>query len=143
MVMEYDNTGQLIDAVKRATVLGLKAAGIHIHQQAVENAPVDTGNLKGSLSWTIDGELGGLNAPGGKPPKSTPKRATPEDGVRRTNETEVVYVGTNVHYGVYMEYGTSKAGQQSFLRSALDAVDKDLPKIMSDHYQKGMRGVVR
>ena len=140
----YDNTGETIDAVLNATKTALMAAAVDVHGQAVELAPVKHGNLKGSLSWTVGGKVGGLNSPGGKQPTGTPKRATADQGVTKTDDDETAYVGTNVEYAVYMEYGTSKIpGGRPFLRRALDAREKYVPEIMKKHYQKALRGVVK
>lgn len=137
MSIEFDKTDEVIRAVKgKATRVALKAGIIDIHRQAVALAPVDTGNLKGSLTWTVAGEVGGLNSPGGKSPKSTPKRATPDQGVNRTDETDTAYLGTNVHYAPYLEYGTSRIGAQPFLRRAVDEREKYTSEIMSKHYKK-------
>ena len=139
----YDNTGKAIDAVLNATKTALMAAATDVHGQAVELAPVDTGNLKGSLSWTVGGEVGGLNSGGGKASKGAPKRATPDQGVHKTDATDTAYIGTNIEYSMWLEYGTSKMAAQAYLRPALDAREKYVPEIMKKHYQKALRGVVK
>ena len=87
MPREYDNTGKVISAVEHATKAALAAAVVDMHNQAVLLTPFKTGNLAGSLSWTVGGEHSGVKHP-----------ATAKDGVRRTSKTDTAYLGTNVHY---------------------------------------------
>lgn len=71
-----DNTGEIIKATDEAIERALEALG----QQAVGYAkmltPVDTGNLRNSMTHQVD------------------------------MEDKVVYVGTNVQYAPYVEFGT-------------------------------------
>ena len=144
MPKNYDNTDKVIKAMEEATKTALMAGITDMHGQAVELAPIKTGNLKGSLSWTVGGEVGGLNAPGGKPPKGNPRPATASDGVNATRETDTAYLGTNVEYAIYMEYGTSKIpGGRPFLIPAFDARKKYTPEIMAREYKKALQGVKR
>lgn len=43
------------------------------------------------------------------------------------------YVGTNVHYGAYVEFGTSRMQAQPFLRPAAREVSGDLEEYFSRH----------
>lgn len=142
MTIKDDRTKEVMRAVEKATKVALMAGIIDMHGQAVELAPVDYGNLKGSLSWTVGGEVGGLNSKGGKPPKRTPaKLATAKDGIGVTNETDTAYLGTNVEYAVYMEYGTVNIpGGRPFLRPAFDARKQYTQEIMAKHYRKAIEG---
>jgi len=79
--------------MKRKLEAGLAALGETAAARAADVAPVDTGRLKNSISWATKDQNGG------KDEDSTPL-ANPED-----NE---VYIGTNVPYAKYQEYGTSK-----------------------------------
>lgn len=143
MTLEFDKTDKVLMAAAKAVEVALEAAIIDMHNQAVELAPVKSGNLKGSLTWTIGGKVGGLNSPGGKQPKGTPKQATAEDGVQATNETDTAYLGTNVEYAPYMEYGTKDVDAQPFLRPAFDARKKYTEEIMRKHFKKAMEEATR
>jgi HK97 gp10 family phage protein len=46
------------EALKRAIDKWLPVATEAVHGQAVELAPVDTGNLKGSIAWRVEGKTG-------------------------------------------------------------------------------------
>lgn len=63
-----------------------------IERTAKQNAPVDTGRLKGSITTELD--LGGTN------PSAE--------------------IGTNVEYAPYVEYGTYKMAARPFLNPAYD-----------------------
>ena len=66
--------------------------------QAKQLAPVDKGLLKGSLTYSTSKKKGEL--------ESKPKKGE-------------AYVGTNVEYAVYQEFGTRHIAPQPFLRPAV------------------------
>ena len=68
----------------------LEAIGQDAAHTAAEKAPVDTGRLKNSINWATQTGHGSGDAP----------KATPEKGA--------VYIGSNVHYAPYQEFGTSR-----------------------------------
>lgn len=88
-----DNSPEFIEEMKRKVEAGLAALGETAAARAADVAPVDTGRLKNSISWATKNQNGGRDA------DSTPL-ANPEDNG--------VYIGTNVEYAAYQEYGTSK-----------------------------------
>lgn len=77
--------------------------GLVVEGNAKLLAPVDTGRLAGSISTQSKDK-------GSK---------TGVDTISKPTAEGVVYVGTPVAYGPYMEFGTSKAEAQPFLRPAL------------------------
>lgn len=62
---------------------------------AKEHAPVDTGNLRRSITYEID---------------------------TKTDRNPFSRVGTNVRYGIYQELGTRHHPAQPFMRPAMEAV---------------------
>lgn len=88
-----DHSPEFIEEMKRKVEAGLAALGETAAARAADVAPVDTGRLKNSISWATKDQNGGRDS------DSTPL-ANPED-----NE---VYIGTNVEYAAYQEYGTSR-----------------------------------
>ena len=73
-----DNSSQAKEAISQATIRWLLSACILVQGQAVLLAAVQTTRLKGSIDYLVD-------------------------------ENELVgYVGTNVEYAVYVEFGTGE-----------------------------------
>ena len=73
-----DNTEEVLAALNEQVVGWLEAIGEDAAGTAADRAPVDTGRLKGSISHAV--------AEGEK----------------------AVYIGTNVEYAPYQEFGTSR-----------------------------------
>lgn len=85
-------------------------AGLIIQGQAVALTPVDTGRLRGSIATKSKTKEKVQN-------KSTTKEGDIISGEIQENEA---YVGTNVGYSPYIEYGTVKMSAQPFMRPAFD-----------------------
>lgn len=75
-----------------------------VEREAKRLCPVVTGRLRGSITHEI---LEMLKEIGGR-------------------------VGTNVEYGVYVEYGTSKMDAQPYLRTALENKRTEIKAIFSE-----------
>lgn len=86
---------------------------IKVQSQAKTLAPVDLGQLRNSLMYELNKKDGGFNSESGK--KADQKLTTGSDEL-------VGYVGTNLDYAVYQEFGTRKNVAQPFLRPAGEAV---------------------
>lgn len=97
----------------KAIERGLVAVGIKISGDAITRAPVDTGRLKGSLSYATRGERSGN-----------------QDGVSQPSSPYQVWIGSNVGYAPYVEYGTAKSKAQPYLRPALDRNRKNASKLL-------------
>lgn len=88
VTVKQDNTEQAVDGIDSAIGVALETIGLLAEKYAAKKCPVDTGNLRGSITHEVDA---GDNA---------------------------VYVGTNVEYAPYVELGTSLQKAQPFLRPA-------------------------
>ena len=88
VTVEQDNTGQAADGIDSAIGAALEEIGLLAENYAARKCPVDTGNLRGSITHAVDA---GGNA---------------------------VYIGTNVEYAPYVELGTARQKAQPFLRPA-------------------------
>lgn len=101
-----DHTAEVLQELGQKMSTVLSAIGQECEGYAKDNCPVDTGNLRNSITYEV-------------------------------NESEkAVYVGTNVEYAVYVEYGdyTHKVGKSHFLRDA--AADH------ADHYESILRAAL-
>jgi len=148
-----DYSKEVLAAMERASEAALVACAIDVEGQAALLTPVDTGRLRGSITYRT---VHGGSAKG-------------KDGVQSTPPPGVAYVGTNVDYAAHVEFGTrphfppvsalkqwakkklgdegaayavakkiSKTGTkpQSFLRKAADERRKYLPEIYTKTFQK-------
>jgi hypothetical protein len=100
------------DALLKIAEKGLVEAGIIIEGQAVALCPVDTGRLRGSITYATSKFRTMVSMP-----------AKPGDEVSEPGDDYTLYVGTNVEYAPYMEYGTCRRNMetgQPFLRPAMD-----------------------
>lgn len=90
-----DHSAEYLKDVSNALDAALEAVGIHVEGEAkeeLENTPrrIDTGNLRNSITHEV------------------------------VDAERVVYVGTNVEYGIYVHEGTSKMAPNRFLKNAVD-----------------------
>ena len=80
---------EVIEAKNEAIARALEAIGIQAEGDVAELAPVDTGRLRDSITHEVD------------------------------ESEEAVYVGTNVEYAAYQEYGTSKMKPHPFFKPGI------------------------
>lgn len=124
-----DNTDKIIaeknEAVERALeIIGGKAMGY-----ASGLSPVDTGRLAGSITWATQ------MANGGGPPGDSTPQGIPEEGT--------VYVGTNVEYAEYQEFGTSRMsaanGGRGYIGPAIQEHLDEYKKILEQELSDSVR----
>lgn len=75
-VQLIDNSAEVLAAMKEQVLLGLEAIGQEAEGYAKDECPVDTGRLRNSIAHKV------------------------------VEDEKAVYIGTNVEYGIYVEYGT-------------------------------------
>lgn len=121
------NGQQVIKLSEKATELAIEHIAIDVHREAVRNAPVDTGRLKGSLAYSVNGD----NSKGSGPVETS----KPNDDKIKSNKNMAI-VGTNVGYAIKMEYGGSKQAPKGYLRPASDKVRLTIPKIVQKYFKK-------
>lgn len=80
---------EVIEAKNNAIARALEAIGIQAEGDVAELAPVDTGRLRDSITHETHAE------------------------------EESVYVGTNVEYAAYQEYGTSRMKAHPYLKPGI------------------------
>lgn len=93
---------------------------------------VDTGLLRNSITWALDGSpanISGYNADKGDGSGSYSGNAPSDDGGTRS-----VYIGTNVYYAPYVEYGTHKMQARPFMASALSGHQSDFEELFKEAF---------
>lgn len=103
MAVEFkDNSGKVLDDFKAAVLRGLEQIGMAAEGYAKDLCPVDTGNLRNSISHAVD-----------------------EGG-------DAVYIGSNVSYAVFVETGTVKQTAQPYLKPAATEHSETYKRIMEE-----------
>ena len=100
-------SAEVLRAMREQVALGLEAIGQEAEGYAKDDCPVDTGRLRNSISHKVE------------------------------EQEEAVYIGTNVAYAPYVEYGEyeHKTGKNHFLRDAATN--------HSEHYKKIMEAALK
>lgn len=102
------------EAIRRGTIAGVLKAALKVEATAkrIANGNKDTGRLTGSITYAM------------KASKSQPQPpATAGDAIQPPASEYEAYVGTNVEYAIYNEYGTIKfPSGNPFMRPAIDIV---------------------
>lgn len=102
-----DNKAEVLQATKEQVYAWLEAIGEDAAQTAGNFAPVDTGRLKGSISSAV------------------------------VESENAVYIGTNVEYAPYQEFGTSRGVKgKHFLQFGCTAHQAEY-KALLEQYLKG------
>lgn len=98
-----DNTDTIKDIVRAQTRVALEVVGLQAENYAKRLCPVDTGNLRNSITHTSD--------------------------------DDTAYIGTNVEYAPYVEYGTSRTKAQPFLKPAANNHADEYRAIFEYYYR--------
>lgn len=135
--VENDNTKEILTELEKAVKKALTDVGI----EAVDNItsrgdfPADTGLLKNSITFAVSGESPLISS------YRADKRRKGEDkvqtgsyqGTAPNDDQKAVYIGTNVEYAKYVEFGTSKMVARDFMNAPLKANFGHYKEIMEKH----------
>ena len=102
-----DNSKEIIEAIQQATVRALEKCGLTAEGYAKKLAPVDTGNLRNSITHEVDD---------GEP---------------------AAYIGTNVEYAPYVCLGTIHMKAKPFLKPAVNDHKDEYRKILENSLKNG------
>lgn len=90
MIIEItDNSKQFVDAMKYSAMRALETCGLTAEGYAARLCPVDTGNLRNSITHLVQ------------------------------SDEPAAYIGSNVEYAAYVELGTYKMKAQPYLKPAI------------------------
>lgn len=110
------NKDEVIKAAEEQILLGLSLIGEAAEGYAKDDCPVDTGRLRGSITYATSNSTGS----GDSKPLATP-------------EANACYIGTNVEYAEFVEFRDSikhTTGKAHFLRDAAANHSEEYKKIM-------------
>lgn len=147
---------EFLDALEKQIPVALEACGIRAEELAAGACPVDTGLLRNSITYALDGQspakgsyhaaYGSSRTKKGNRRSASSKyagsvgygsysgQAQKESGNRRS-----VLIGTNVEYAIYVELGTSnpKYPKQPFLAPAIKNHVSDYKQILERYLKSG------
>lgn len=116
------------DAIGNAIERALTKIAIGIEGDAISRVPVDSGRLKGSITYATMKE------------RSYPKGAAEgNDGVSAPNDKWTAHIGTNVEYAQHIEYGTVRMSAQPYLRPALNDNRTKAARVFQDDVREGLK----
>lgn len=111
--------------IEKAMLRALTRAAIDVDRTAKENCPVDTGRLRASISYSVDGQEGeGFEAKENSEDIDHQIKSAPGGAI----------VGTNVVYAKAIEYGHSKKAPSGYLRRALDQNEGNIKEIIKQEF---------
>lgn len=105
--VKADNTELVVNGITEAVLRGLEQIGMAGEGYAKDYCPVDTGNLRNSITHVVDEAEGS------------------------------VYIGTNVDYGPDVELGTVKMDAQPYLKPAASDHAQTYRNILEDALKNG------
>lgn len=107
VTVNEDNTEEVSQGIVRAIDRALEEIGLAAEGYAKRACPVDTGNLRNSITHAVEGS------------------------------EDAVYVGTNVEYAPYVEMGTRRTAAQPFLRPAATEHGSTYREILKRNLEEG------
>jgi hypothetical protein len=123
-----DNTKQVLSALDKAKRRGLKAIGMTAEGYAKENTPVDTGLLRNSLAFALDGENPSISSYRSNNGEAEGKY----DGKAPKESDDAVFVGTNVEYAPFNELGSRNNTAHHMLQRAATEHTEEYRALMTD-----------
>ena len=131
-----DHTDEAIDAKDLAIERALEIIGGKMLKYASDLCPVDTGLLRNSITYALDG--GGFAVQKYKADKGELHGAYEAEVPKEEPPTRSVVLGTNVEYATFVENGTSKRKPHPFLKPALANHVSEYNKIVANELKKAL-----
>ena len=108
---------EVLDELDIKVEIALEMVGLEAEKYAKMKCTVDTGLLRNSITHALDGETTAIS--------EYQDNAGKQSGSYKGNVPKVssgkraVFIGTNVEYAPYVEFGTSKQDPQPYLKPAV------------------------
>ena len=138
---------EVLDELDSKVEMALAKIGLRAETHAKKYCPVDTGRLRNSISHLVSGQ-------GAKTVKYTAReytttKAGEKSKIRKTvnysyqtgsasgDNSNSVYIGTNVEYAQDVEFGTSKRKAQPYLKPAVTNHIDEYKRIVKSTLKEG------
>lgn len=136
--IENDNREEVLadleQAVKKAlTAVGMQASS-DVSRYIANYSPkpiVDTGLLKNSITYAISGKAPAIKSYSADPDKGDGKGSY--SGTAPNDKIPAVYIGTNVEYAKYVQFGTSRMKPRDFMFAPIRANFDRYKEIMQNN----------
>lgn len=149
--IKVDNTDEVKKALMENLEKALLKCGAQAQRHAVDNitaqGAVDTGLLRNSITYALGGNSPDKKSYSGDNPSQYGKGSSiPSGSYRGTAPSDsagekTVYIGTNVEYAMYVEFGTpngkNKMRARPYLKPAVEDHQQEYTKIIEDTMKNG------
>lgn len=117
--IENDNRNLLLNELENRSKIALTAVGMQAVTDIISKGdfPVDTGLLRNSITFAVSGESPAISSYSA----SKGGESGEYNGTAPDDKVPAVYIGTNVEYAKYVQYGTSKMAPRDFMYAPLKA----------------------
>ena len=133
-----DNFEKVKNMSDEAVIKALTEIGMQVERHAKEKCPVDTGLLRNSITYALDGgspKMGQYKANKAKGKKGIKSGSYGGTMPAESGGKRAVYVGSNVEYAPYVELGTSKQTAQPFLKPAVQDFKEEYRTIIKKNME--------
>ena len=127
-----DHSTEAIEAKDEAIEKAFEIIGGLLERYAKTSCPVDTGLLRNSITYCLDGKHPHMKQYGAEGKKGFYDGEMPEEPKGK----RAVYVGTNVEYAPYQELGTKKIPAKHFIQNSVTNHIKEYQTIMQNELKK-------
>lgn len=145
-----NNTDKILKELEEQIPVALEAVGLQAETYVKMKCPVDTGLLRNSITHVVSGEhisksyhaeYGSNRSKKGNRLRASSKNAGKVnvgsiEGTIGNADEKAVYVGTNVEYAPYVEYGTSAQKPQPFFKPGIMDHLNQYSKILREYLKK-------
>jgi HK97 gp10 family phage protein len=137
MIKFEDKSIQLKTELGKALDKGLTTAAIHAEGNCITQAPIETGHLRGSISYITRINQKTVNDIK-EPMDSKTKDLAANDFIKGVAFSGEAFIGTNLEYAPHVEYGTVKQRAQAFMRNGMNDSKKGIQQILTKEL-KGLK----
>ena len=120
--VKADNTKEYLRKLDEAIDLALEECGSECERYAKMKCPTDTGLLKNSITYALNGQQAAISTYTADEPDGAGQiKSGGYSGTANKDKDPCVYIGTNVEYAAYVEMGSSHhPTPKPYLKPALE-----------------------